>query len=265
MKCFYCGQPLDFLSLHIDHVLPKSLANDPAKLEATLTEYEIIENYPGFSLGALSNMVPCHGASCNLRKSNIVLPKKATLFYLSLTHEKLPKVLTELERLSTIAERGVILGRVGTLLERRQVADTEVADLVAEWEFRSTLDEPLVVTFGLDFAQTMQIRGLQSTKEPAYAVACDQFEAELVQAIRSATHYAFHYAEASARNGETLSVRFVFPALALTDAHSLPLSNIAGGMPWWELLEVTNFYQAYGCRYGETIDGPELQEDQHEG
>src|SRR3990170_3232739 len=89
MKCFYCGQPVDFSSLHVDHVLPLSLANDPPKWQDTLREYEVIENYPDFSLYTLSNTVPSHGASCNLRKGNIIFPKQATLYYLSITHKTL--------------------------------------------------------------------------------------------------------------------------------------------------------------------------------
>ncbi|MFQ5792712.1 MAG: HNH endonuclease [Acidobacteriota bacterium] len=265
MKCFYCDQPLDFSSMHVDHVLPESLTNDPKKLEAVLREYEIIENYPGFSLDALSNKVLSHGASCNLRKSNTIFPKQATLFYLSITHKRLPKVLAELERLNTIAERGNALGGLGRLLEKGQISDAEVGEILTQWEFRSTLDEPLVVTFGLNFAETMQMRGLQISGPSAYANACDKFEAELVGAIRSVTDHSFHYAEASARNGETLSVRLVFPALDLTDVDTLLLGSISAVMPWWELLEVTNFYRVYGCRYREVIDPPGARDDQHAG
>jgi len=251
MKCFYCNQPLDFQSMHMDHLLPKSLADDPDALESTLREYGITEDYPGFSLSALSNMVPSHGASCNLRKGDLVLPKGVTLWYLSVTHKMLPRVMAELGRLKTRAERGYVLGGLGTLLEKRDISDAEVERLLAEWRFRSTLDEPLLITFGLDFAEAVQMRGVMITEPAGYAIACDKFEAELVEVIRSVTDHSFHYAEASARNGETLSVRLVFPELDLADTKALPLSRISSEMPWWQLLEVSNFHQVYGRRYSE--------------
>jgi len=43
MKCFYCGGPVDFRSLNIDHVLPQSLAEDPNQLEDVLRDYEIAD------------------------------------------------------------------------------------------------------------------------------------------------------------------------------------------------------------------------------
>ena len=262
MKCFYCGQPLDFLNMHVDHILPKSLADDPSNLEARLRQNGVIDNYPNFSLDSLSNMVPSHGASCNLRKSNIVFPKAATLFYLSISHERLPRVLVELERLNTIAERGEVLAKLGLMLEKGDISDTEISEIVAEWEFRSIIDEPLVVTYGLNFPETMEMRGLKIAEQSAYAVACDRFESELVDEIRSVTDHSFHYAEASARNGETLSVRLVFPTIDLADIDVIPLRDISSIMPWWELLEVTSFYQVYGMKYRDLIDLSDIQHDQ---
>jgi len=261
MKCFYCGQPVDLLSLHVDHVLPKSLANDPTRLEATLRDYEVIENYPDFSLDALSNMVPSHGASCNLRKGDAVYPKQTTLFYLSITHKSLPQILAELHRLRTTATRGDVLGKLEMLIEKGAISDSEVADVVAEWRFRSTLDEPAVVTFGLNFPNTLKMRGLETTGSSGYATTCDRLEAELVEAIRSVTDQPFHYPEVSARDGETLSVRLVFPTASLREVDTLHLDSIPAAMPWWTLLELTNFHQVYGHKYHEAIDPRQRQDD----
>lgn len=249
MKCFYCRRPLDFMSLHVDHVLPISLKDIPGKLESTLTEYQINESFPGFSIEGLSNLVPSHGASCNLRKRAVVFPKAAALFYLQTTHGKLPRVLAELARLKAFADRGNALGLLATLVEGGKVSAAEVTEMLAGCEFRRSLDEPLLVTLGLNFAEAMEMRGLEATVDTQYAIACDMLESELVDAIRRLTDYSFHYTEASARSGETLSVRLVFPEVARAQAEDVPIHLITAALPWWVLLEETSYYEVYGQRY----------------
>jgi hypothetical protein len=251
MKCFYCGQPVDFMNMNVDHILPNFLSDDSKLLKNILRDYEIAENFPDFSIDGLSNLVPSHGASCNLRKSDIIFPKRATLFYLTLVHEKLPRVVNELERLRTTAERGEVLGKLGTMLESGNVSEREVVRILRVWEFRRTLNEPLIVTFGLNFGETLEMRGLIVTEPSGYAIICDQMESELVDLLRSTTTHSFHYPEASARNGETLSVRLVFPEFGIDGITSLRVERIEQLMPWWEILEVSNFYRIYGSKYEE--------------
>lgn len=257
MKCFYCGEPVDFINLTIDHVLPQSLVDNNIPLDRVLLDYEIAENFPGFSIDSLSNLVPSHGASCNFRKSDALFPKRATLFYLTLVRDRLPKVVKELKRLRTTAERGEVLGGLGTLLESGDISEREVIDILRNWEYRRTSNQPLIITFGLNFADTLEMRGMTITEPSGYATVCDKLELELVDLLRSKTAHSFHYAEASARNGETLSVRLVFPELEIGEVDSLPLGYIKQLMPWWEVLEVSNFYSVYGSTYEEAI--PQLR------
>src|SRR4030042_5515788 len=74
MKCFYCGEPVDFLSLNVDHLVPRSLLADEQHLETVLAEYDIVKNYPDFTIGSLSNLVPSHSA-CNLRTRDSLFTK----------------------------------------------------------------------------------------------------------------------------------------------------------------------------------------------
>lgn len=253
MKCFYCGEPVDFMNLNIDHILPQSLIDDSTQLDAVLRDYEIEENFPGFSIDGLSNLVPCHGALCNLRKSDTLFPKPATLFYITRAHKILSKVVIELDRLRVTAERGQVIGGLGALLESGEISIREVINILRNWEFRRLSNEPVIITFGLNFADTLEMRGMTITEPSGYATICDQLEWELVDLLRIETPNSFHYAEASGRNGETLSVRLVFPELEIGKVDSLPLSHIEQLMPWWEVLEVSNFYRVYGSTYEEAI------------
>ena len=249
MKCFYCGRPVEFNDITVDHVIPLRIAGDPKKLNDVLEEYQIRESFPDFLIDDLPNLVPSHGALCNFRKGDMLLSKGVTLFYLSRVHREMHKVVRELENLTTSTIRGTALGHLGTALERGAITEGEVLQLIRTWEFRRAMHEPLVVTFGLNFAETLELRGIVTSTTMGYPLICDRLEAELQGFVRMKTVYSFHYAEPSARNGETLSVRLVFPELTLGDSDQLPFDQIEKNMPWWALLEVSNFYQIYGQNY----------------
>lgn len=71
-KCYMCGEPLDLLSMEVDHVIPETLLDAPEQLESVLTEY----NLPaGFNLQSFANWLPACGP-CNNRKRSCVF--KAT-------------------------------------------------------------------------------------------------------------------------------------------------------------------------------------------
>jgi len=92
------------------------------------------------------------------------------------------------------------------------------------------------------------------TETSRYATICNQLESELVNFLRAITNNSFHYTEASGRDGETLSVRLVFPELEINDVDSLQLDLIEKSMPWWEVLEVSNFYDIYGESYEDAVE-----------
>lgn len=254
MKCFYCKRPVDFLNVETDHVLPQSLEANPEVLSKIEQEYEIRENFPRFSINGLTNLVPSDGAYCNVRKGNMLLPKAATLFYLSLVQRNLPKVEKELARLARSVRKGKVFSEMSVALESGAIAISEILEFLQDFESKRIKDEPLVITFGLAVAETQEMRGVRSEAAIPYPIFCDHLETELEDFLRDATSYSFHYAEASSRTGETLSVRLVFPELDLDGLDKLPLSEIEEFMPWWEILEITNFYQVYSQTYQDAYD-----------
>jgi hypothetical protein len=249
MKCFYCGRPVDFNNVTIDHVLPQSLLTKPEEAERIIYDYDIRENFPDFSIDGLSNLVPSDGASCNYRKGDMLLPKPATLFYLTLVHRKMPKVLEEISRLANNSQKGRVLGQMSIALEQGSISIDEIMAVLHDFTFQQIKDEPLVVTLGLNIADVLEMKGIPPEAADPYPYLCDQLEEELENFIRSETHYSFHYPESSARDGETLSVRLVFPEIGFDDVDNLPLARIEEVMPWWNILEIRNFYQVYGQRY----------------
>jgi len=53
--CYLAGEPLYLKSMRIDHILPRSLKDDPERLSVILEEYGLPHN---FELDSLENWLP---------------------------------------------------------------------------------------------------------------------------------------------------------------------------------------------------------------
>ena len=67
-RCYMCGIPLDLLTMEVDHILPASLADDPAKLRAITNTLGLPDD---FALESFANWLPTCGR-CNNRKRDLV-------------------------------------------------------------------------------------------------------------------------------------------------------------------------------------------------
>jgi hypothetical protein len=92
--------------------------------------------------------------------------------------------------------------------------------------------ETWVATFGLVIEDVMEAGVLPESAPEDYPSLCDWLEDDLIRRLREAPISNPRFAEASARTGETLSVRVAFEWVPRRDALSF------GELPWWEVLEV---------------------------
>ncbi len=67
-KCYVCGAPLSLKTMQVDHVIPESLKDDPARLAAVLAD---LERPPDFDLNSYANWMPACGP-CNNQKRDTV-------------------------------------------------------------------------------------------------------------------------------------------------------------------------------------------------
>lgn len=86
-KTFYTNEPIDYIDMEIDHILPESLKKDKEKFQEICKEYEL-EN---FELNSLYNLVPTNKYE-NRTKSNKLLDKSAIIYYLQRAKEKVPEI-----------------------------------------------------------------------------------------------------------------------------------------------------------------------------
>jgi 5-methylcytosine-specific restriction endonuclease McrA len=56
-RCAYCGEPLKYPDLEIDHILPVSLTKSPGKLEHLISQFALPSD---FSIASLRNLLPAH-------------------------------------------------------------------------------------------------------------------------------------------------------------------------------------------------------------
>jgi CheY-like chemotaxis protein len=98
----------------------------------------------------------------------------------------------------------------------------------------------LVATFGVNIEQILSADKLPAEAPTRYTNLCDWLEQDLERRLQE-SYSEFQYPEAPMRNGETLSVRIVFP----WDRSDQP---DFGDLGWWNLLEVLPFEQVYPNR-----------------
>ena len=138
-----------------------------------------------------------------------------------------------------------VLSSIAAAIESGSTSLDQVLRLLNQIEFEHARDEPLVVTFSLFVPDVLEMDVI-----PAYLIGlgypalCDRLEHDLVEFAMVAIDESFHYSEASSLDGEVLGVRLVFPMLSIDD--EIDLTGLEQYIPWWEIVEVSNFFKIYG-------------------
>lgn len=96
-----------------------------------------------------------------------------------------------------------------------------------------------IATFGLVIDEVTSSGDLPTSAPHDYPHLCDWLENDLMNRLQHAPISDPHFAEASARNGETLSVRVAFDWSPQQGALEF------GALQWWETLEVMPYADIY--------------------
>jgi hypothetical protein len=131
-RCAYCGDPIAFRDVEIDHIVPESFAEKLTDWERTRSELGLPAN---FDLRSLGNLVPaCR--SCNQRKSDrLLLPGRAVI-EISRAMEKAPRVqeLIKAFRTEDMAEKARF--RLVRALELGEIGEHDLAEMLALFKQR---------------------------------------------------------------------------------------------------------------------------------
>ena len=240
--------PLEFISMHIDHVLPESLLSSPDRLSKIRHEYELPET---FGINSYSNWVPAHGI-CNSRKSDDLFPKGNALYFLHRVNNALPRVHKELAQIRKQQKRDRVTGALCAALESGVVSEDDIWSVLTAAGFYQDPSEPVVVAFGLGGEALIYL--LRERPElKTYAELCDVLELELRDSLTRRIPVTFEFAEPPLRTGESLTVRIVFPDLPFSQTGPIDIDALHRAAPDWEILEVSSVADVYGASYSSTF------------
>jgi len=128
-KCFWCGIPVFYRDVQIDHVFPEDLLENSEELERFKAEYGLGAEY---NINGFENWVTCH-QGCNLRKRNTVLPNAPqTLLTVAELKRRAPKLASESKKYATKKRAEEILGQLASALTAGSLRREDVLELMAD-------------------------------------------------------------------------------------------------------------------------------------
>jgi hypothetical protein len=127
--CFWCGEPLEFRHVTVDHVLPESLGNDPKKLTAILKSFALGAD---FKINDFPNWVPAH-QSCNSKKNATVFsPSPVMVASLEYVSRRAPQAQSICEKVEKNRTKGKILALLEDAATEGLVTKPEIESLFLE-------------------------------------------------------------------------------------------------------------------------------------
>ncbi len=233
-KCFFCGVPVAFSDLDIDHIIPETTT--PSSLSELRRRIPLPDD---FTVNALPNLVPTHH-SCNKRKGGDLMDDQAILFYLQLWAKRQPRVQDELRRHTKSAKCDRILATISAAIESGELSRTAAVQAILRTRpgTKDEPSEPVVVSFSIDVGKLLSRGRGPSDAGNTYPQLCDRLERDLLQRVTGLAPILAYPAESSARDGETLSMRIAFWNL---DVGRLDHLDIEG----WSITEVARFSELY--------------------
>ncbi len=87
-KCYMCREPIDLLTMEVDHIIPETLLEDPRRLATILAEYGLPVD---FDLQSFANWQPACGPCNNRKRSSVFNPTPRIQLELQIAEEKAPK------------------------------------------------------------------------------------------------------------------------------------------------------------------------------
>lgn len=127
-RCAYCGEPIKYSDLEIDHILPASLAKSPDKLRGIISKFALP---PDFSIAALRNLLPAHRI-CNSRKRDRIFNEVNARFFLEIADQKLRRIEDLIPKLELEASRDRLLALVRSALQSGNADLSDILDTASK-------------------------------------------------------------------------------------------------------------------------------------
>jgi hypothetical protein len=130
-QCFWCGKPVAYIDVTIDHVVPESLEDKLESLAEIRATYALGED---FQVNSFQNWVPCHG-NCNSSKgARLYGPSPAMVAILEMVSRRAESAGTIARRATDDWNKGRILGKLESAIEAKLITRDEVMALLGDVE-----------------------------------------------------------------------------------------------------------------------------------
>jgi hypothetical protein len=224
------------MDMWVEHIILERTKEDPSEWEKQKLEYGLSEN---FRIDDYENWIPIHWG-CNLDRGESILDRGAAHHYLMIAKRHAERAREEEARLEKKVKAGSILSELDVALEKGTLLTDDVLDFLRNrTEGKPDVNEPIVFTFGVNTYDLVESGAVpDKVFDLGYAELCDWLEKDLLQRLSSALSCNYYYPEASARSGETLSVRLVFVDLNWDEFDRFDSK-------WWEILEIAYLSEIY--------------------
>jgi len=127
--CFYCGTPLFYRDVQIDHVVPERLEDAPDELEELRQFYNL---GPDWKLNSFENWATCH-QGCNLRKLGDLLPRSpGTLVWLNVLMKRAPRLKEFRVAFEKRKRRETILATVEAAITGGEIEESDIRELLGD-------------------------------------------------------------------------------------------------------------------------------------
>jgi len=124
--CAYCGQPLRFRDVHVDHIVPEYLANHSTDYEDVRANLGLSQD---FDLQSYANLVPSCG-HCNMRKLGSILPN--TSIYLAVAKRNERRVIDLRDKINKDIRADKLRVVISAALTTGAISREQVAPMIAE-------------------------------------------------------------------------------------------------------------------------------------
>jgi 5-methylcytosine-specific restriction endonuclease McrA len=129
-RCLYCGEPLLFKELIIDHVIPEKTAKDADRLGNLRVSHGLGAD---FDIAGAENLAPaCH--ACNTDKMDRLLSPERAALVLTQVEARLPKVNRLKARYQKQANDDDVMLGVSAALEKGLISPAEVGNILRRYE-----------------------------------------------------------------------------------------------------------------------------------
>ena len=124
-RCTYCGDPLPYRELEIDHIIPQHLRGNLQSLAELLSTLGLARD---FDLNDPRNLQPAH-RHCNAKKAGMIFQPQNARFYLELASRVAGRVAKEEQEYLRRSRADRILAALQLALESGDLSREQVAEL----------------------------------------------------------------------------------------------------------------------------------------